>query len=116
MEPPDTPLSQTPRPPTEDELRQLAGRLRREYGLHPDETGYVHAAYIAVYDHYQTGCPGYCGKLMSVEWDGAPSFFDVFTWEQGTMVRSGREYGEKECDRCGGRNGTLCANCWRQEG
>jgi len=48
--------------------------------------------------------------------DGAPSFFDVFTWEQGEMVRSGREYDEKECDRCGEPNGTLCANCWRQEG
>ncbi|HYH66195.1 MAG TPA: hypothetical protein VD866_15995 [Urbifossiella sp.] len=50
------------------------------------------SAYTAVYDRYSTGGPGYAGKLMSVVWDGAPSFSDVFTWEDGTMVRSPRDY------------------------
>jgi hypothetical protein len=81
-----------------------------------DAEGIAAAAYVAVYDHYMTGSPGYVGKLMSVVWDDAPSFFDVFTWEKGQIVRSGRDYDAKECDRCGAKNGTLCWNCWRQSG
>jgi len=50
---------------------------------------------------------------MSVVWDGAPSFFDVFTWEDGVMVRSGRDYDDKACDRCNAGNASLCFNCWR---
>lgn len=67
-----------------------------------------------MYDDYCTGGPGYAGKLLSVVWDGGPSFFDVFTWQGGQMERTGREFDEKECDHCGAKNGTLCANCWRQ--
>ena len=68
--------------------------------------------YVAVYDHYCTGCTGYYGKLMSVVWDGSPSFFDVFTWKDGKLERSGRDYDQKECDRCGGnRPRCLDAGC-----
>jgi hypothetical protein len=42
-------------------------------------------AYIAVFDQYQTGCPGYCRKVMTVVWDGSPSTFNVFFWENGKM-------------------------------
>jgi hypothetical protein len=103
----------TPRPPNDDELLQLAHWLA-DNG-HEDEGAILVArgAYVAVYDHYMTGGPGYVGKLMSVVWDGAPSFFDVFTWEKGVMQRSDREYDEKECCRCGNKNGTLCWSCWR---
>lgn len=84
--------SNLPRPPNPDELGQLADWLRGQGHDRKDAPGVAASAYAAVYDHYSTGGPGYAGKLMSVVWDGAPSFFDVFTWEGGTMVRSGRDY------------------------
>jgi len=43
------------------------------------------------YNHYLTDCPGYAGKVMSVVWSGSPSRFDLFTWDQGTMVREDRD-------------------------
>ena len=48
-------------------------------------------AYIAVFDDYQTGCPGYCGKLMSVVWDGSPSTYDVFIWPNGNLQQVDRD-------------------------
>jgi hypothetical protein len=111
----DARTSQAPRTPTPDELQQLADCLV-SIGYDPnDAISIAGCAYVAVYDDYCTGGPGYFGKLMSVVWDAAPSFFDVFTWKNWKMERSGRDYDEKECDRCGAKNGTLCVNCWRQE-
>jgi hypothetical protein len=103
-----------PRPPTREEQRQLADFLVSlgEYEA-DDARSIAEAAYVAVYEHYSTGGPGYCGKLMSVVWDGSPSTFDIFTYRGGEMVRSGREYDEKECDRCGAKNASLCVNCWK---
>jgi hypothetical protein len=103
------------RPPTSDERRQLADWLLGTGAYGPQDARMTaDAAYVAVFESYVTGGPGYAGKVMSVVWDGAPSTFDVFTWQDGKMERSGREYDEKECDRCGGTGGTLCGNCWRR--
>jgi len=82
----------TPRSPNPDELRQLADWLCGQGHDREDTPGVASSAFVAVYDRYSTGGPGYVGKLMSVVWDGAPSLFDVFTWEDGTMVRSARDY------------------------
>src|SRR5262249_8284405 len=107
------PAPNQPRPPNRDELAQLAdwlltvGFVNRE-----DAELTATAAFVAVYDDYCTGGPGYCGQVMSVVWDGGPTFFDVFACERGKMVRSGRDYDERECYRCGGKNGTLCSTCW----
>jgi hypothetical protein len=116
MEQTATPSAQrnSPRSPNDEELRQLAGYLfstgeyEHEYAL-----AIAQEASVAVYDHYITDGPGYVGKVMSVVWSGSPTFFDVFTWEDGHFTRNGREYDEKTCDRCGQMNGTLCSNCWR---
>jgi hypothetical protein len=104
------------RPPNADERKQLADWLLSTGAYDPEDARLiVEAAYVAVFDSYCTGGPGYVGKVISVVWDGAPSMFDVFVWQNGTMERSGREYDQKACDRCGGMGGTLCWNCWRDE-
>ena len=112
---PATALPQNvPRRPNETELDQLARALTELGSYDPADAYWVaRSAYVAVYDDYCTACPGYCGKLMSVVWDGGPSFFDVYTWQDGKLERSGREFDEKECYQCGAKNGTLCVNCWR---
>src|SRR5438552_3261007 len=100
----DALTSQAPRSPTPDELRQLADYLLSLGAYESDDAlGVACSTYVAVYDHYCTGCTGYYGKLMSVVWDGSPSFFDVFTWKDGKLERSGRDYDQKECDRCGAK-------------
>ncbi len=71
-----------PRAPNAEELRQLTGWLASEGYI--DET--VNCAYVAVHEHYVSGCPGYAGKVMSVVWDVSPSFFDVFIWEKGRIA------------------------------
>src|SRR5262245_23185168 len=84
-----------PRSPNAEELRQLADYLLSLGAYEPDDaTAIARCAFVAVYDTYCTDCPGYCGKLMSVVWGGAPSFFDVFVWEDGKMLRSGSDYDE----------------------
>ncbi len=108
--------AQTPRTPTEPEVAELAKWLMTHFEIEHDEAvGVTRSAFVAVYDNYMTGGPGYWGKLMSVVWDGAPSVFDVFTWHSGALVREGREYDSHECYRCGGKDGTLCWTCWRSE-
>lgn len=109
-----SPAATQPRPPNEEELQQLADWLLGQGFIEQEDAiGTARSAYVAVYDAYCTGCPGYVGKLMSVVWDGAPSFFDVFIWNNGKMERSGRDYDQHECYRCGSTNGTLCWHCWR---
>jgi hypothetical protein len=107
-----SPAFNHPRPPNAAELSELADWLQTQGHESDVAQGLAAEAYVAVYDQYQTWCPGYCGKVMTVVWDGAPSFFDVFTWEDGQMVRSGRDYDEKACDRCGATNASLCVTCW----
>lgn len=101
--------SQVSRLPTEAELTELQTLIESE----GSEPAFVLDAYIAVYDRYITGSPGYIGKLMTVVWDAGPSFYDVFVWQDGKIERCGREFDDRECSRCGAANGTLCFNCWR---
>jgi hypothetical protein len=111
-----SPAEYTPRPPNAEEKKQLADWLLATGAYEADDAASLaDCAYVAVFDHYATGCPGYVGKVISVVWDGSPSTFDVFTWEDGVMECSGREYDEKECDRCKGKGGTLCWDCWRAD-
>lgn len=110
-----SPAPQPVRAPNADERKQLAAWLESQ-GYEPEDAlGTAEDNYVAVFEHYISGGPGYAGKVMTVVWDGAPSFFDVFIWEDGKMVRSGREYDENECYRCGAKHGTLCVSCWRQQ-
>jgi hypothetical protein len=112
-----SPAATQPRSPNDEELQLLAGWLLGQGFIdQEDAIGTARSAYVAVYDAYCTGCPGYAGKLMSVVWDGAPSFFDVFIWNNGKMERSGRDYDQHECCLCGSTDGTLCRHCWRTHG
>lgn len=73
--------SQAPRLPTPQEIRELKNHFCRRGG----DALTVDCAYIAVFDHYVTGSPGYVGKLLSVVWDGSPSFYDVYIWVNGKI-------------------------------
>lgn len=100
------PDTQAPRKPTGEELSQLADWLLSQGYFQDDATWIAQAAFVSVFDRYVTGGPGYSGKLLSVVWDGSPSTYDVFTWHDGKMVHCGREYDQKECGRCGKKDGT----------
>ena len=102
------------RPPNADEQSQLADWLCEQGQDLETAEAFVETASVAVHDDYCTDCPGYSGKVMSVVWSGSHTFFDVFTWEAGKLIREGRDFDERECYRCGAKHGTLCANCWRQ--
>jgi hypothetical protein len=86
------PLSYVLRRPNACELQQLANWLQ-SLGAYDEATATMTAenAYIAVYDEYCTGCPGYFGKLMSVVWDGSPSTYDVFIWSDDKMEQVERD-------------------------
>jgi hypothetical protein len=79
-----------PRPPTAEERKQLSDWLLTQGFNAQDAVMTVDCAYIAVYDDYVTGCPGYFGKVMSVVWDGSPGQYQAFTWEDGRI----------ECQAC----------------
>jgi hypothetical protein len=77
--------SNQPRLPTHEERQQLIA-WNLSLGVDRESaSGLVDGAFIAVFDNYMTECPGYVGKVMSVVWSGAPSIYDVFTWEDGTL-------------------------------
>jgi hypothetical protein len=81
-----------PRKPTEQEKRELAEYVIENKYRDPsederqDEMDAVdNNAYIAVFDDYITGSPGYSGKVMTVVWDGSPSFTETYIWERHTL-------------------------------
>ncbi|MEK6262939.1 MAG: hypothetical protein AABP62_30435 [Planctomycetota bacterium] len=88
--------SQSPRSPNSSEIKQLASWLQKQGYDANDAALTARAAYVAVYDNYVTCCPGYCGKLISVVWDGSPDCFDVFTWCEGKMLREDRDDNDSE--------------------
>lgn len=86
--------SQQPRKPNEVELRQLAQFIAQQSGFSDDPikneaeaARIVSSAFIAVFDDYCTGGPGWFGKLMVMVWDGSPSQYEVYVWEHGKLVR-----------------------------
>jgi hypothetical protein len=87
------------RPPNATELQQLWGWLteteRAEIYMLEQATWFLQFQ-IAVFDEYQTGCPGYCGRVLYLVWDGAPDYCDVFTWDRkGHLVH---ESSHADCD------------------
>lgn len=84
-----------PRLPTSQEKDEVWHYLCREYAFEAQadfstEGGQIKAmledAAIAVFDHFMSDCPGFCGKLMVVIWPGGPSMREVFGWE---TIRNG---------------------------
>jgi hypothetical protein len=87
-----SPAPKTVRLPTPAERQGLASWLVL-LGYDPEDAALTaESAFAAVHDDYATGCPGYVGKVMSVVWDGGPSAYDVFTWEDGAMVHVEKDH------------------------
>lgn len=80
-----------PRRPNADELAQLSDWVQSVGAVHESATIAPQSAYVAVFDDYITGSLGYAGKLMSVVWDGGPSFVDVFIWQDKEIIRIERD-------------------------
>jgi hypothetical protein len=79
------PVTNTPRAPTEHELKGLTA-WDMQQGLDKETAEeLVQSAYVAVFDQYQSDGPVYAGKIMMVVWSGMPSVFNVFAWHDGKM-------------------------------
>jgi len=80
-----------PRKPTEPEKQELAEYTTQTCYQEPtpedldQQISFADEAYIVVFDHYITDCPGYAGKVMVVVWSGAPEFHQVFIWRDGKI-------------------------------
>lgn len=74
------------REPTAEEKQELLDYIMtHDYITFDDEDRedtrlIIENATIGVQDDYITGCPGYCGKIMMVIWDGGPGCHEVFIW------------------------------------
>lgn len=79
-----------PRLPTQEEKEQLAAvAVVQQHGsssvsakLMENMKEIVDAAFIAVYDDYSTGSPGWFGKVMSVIWDNGAEYYQVYAWNK----------------------------------
>jgi len=87
-----------PRKPDDGELRQLTQFTARRYGFHSDPIesekevrALVDMAYIAVFEHYTTGGPGFSGKIMLVLWDGSPGQYEAYTLENNRLQLQDKE-------------------------
>jgi len=85
-------IQKIPRQPTEVEKKELVDFLLRENAADEDMDTikmYVDNAFIAVFDHYVTGSPGYAGKVMVVVYDGATTQTETYSWNSldGNIVR-----------------------------
>jgi hypothetical protein len=72
-----------PRKPIDAEKKELVDFLLRENAADEGEEtikGYVEDAYIAVFDDYVTGSPGYSGKVMVVVYDGGTTQTETYSW------------------------------------
>jgi len=85
------PQDRSTRDPTEDELIDLFNRYRTEAGYSRSKAaGIIHQSYYTVIEDYQTGCPGYHGRVL-IEINGAsPECYTVYTWNDGTLRRHDR--------------------------
>ena len=84
-------INNTPRLPTKAEKRELAEYKTQACYKKPtsedldQQISFAETAWIAVFDHYHTDCPGYVGKVMAVVWPGAPELHEVFVWYEGRI-------------------------------
>lgn len=92
-------MNNKPRLPSNKEQDDIAIALAERQGCSLEGFEFdelkevVNASYIAIFDEYITGCPGYVGKVALFVSDGAPSMFECFTWnEEGKAVIQQQEY------------------------
>ena len=98
------PPENRPRAPNEAELRQLWEWLKlmgHDVNYCLAEENWFCGFYIAVFDHYCTGSPGYVGKILYLIWDGTMDACDIFGWKGADMFHCaqhsdvcGSDYGE----------------------
>lgn len=72
-----------PRKPTEEEKKQLLNYLVEHDNFDREDIEItVDSAFIAVFDDYTSGGPGYSGKVMVVVYDGHPSETETYLWQR----------------------------------
>ena len=72
-----------PRIPTMQEKKELIDYLvKHDNFAAEDIEDTVNCAYIAIFDDYVTGGPGYSGKVMVVVYDGDPSQTETYKWQR----------------------------------
>jgi len=81
-----------PRAPNTKEKYELVQYVVNQGHDEEDAKLHLEGTAIAVFDNYMTGSPGYTGKVMMVIWDGAPSFYEVFVWNEGKMQKEECEF------------------------
>lgn len=75
-----------PRKPTVHEKQELAQYLMTDAGYEYDEIiGWIENSAVAVFEDYCTGSPGYVGKILMVVWEAAPTVFNVYVWNNGSI-------------------------------
>src|SRR6266487_4518003 len=84
----------TPRVPTNEEKHEVVEWLlandrawhdtEREREIREELKSLIDTAYIAVFDTYSTGGPGYVGKVMVVVYDGGPQQTETYSWHPVT--------------------------------
>ena len=88
-------MNRTVRPPSRSELAALWSWLKAEqhvenYLLH--ESSWYQQFYIAVFDNYITGSPGYCGRVLYLIWDGGVEQIDVFIFRDRQLIHVGKHH------------------------
>ena len=78
-------VSSDVRKPTDDEKAALASFFTAE----GQETMPEDMEFVAVFDHYCTGGPGYCGVVYVVLWNGSPGNVTTLIMQDGALVRAG---------------------------
>lgn len=83
------PQDRETRKPTDEELDDLIQWYRDTNDINRKEAVDTinHCTYIVIED-YQTGCPGYTGRVLIEIGSADPSFHRVYTWHDDTLQQS----------------------------
>ena len=78
----------TTRKPTERELEEVIQNHVEEDGLNYEEAKrHAESFFYSVIEDYQTGCPGYAGKVLIEIGTAGPGFHRLYTWRNGEIRR-----------------------------
>lgn len=76
------------RQPTNEELESLIQWKQDRYDHNREEAvNEINQCYYVVIEDYQTGCPGYTGRVLIEIGSAGPSFHTVYTWNNGILRR-----------------------------
>lgn len=94
------PQDRTTREPTDEELNDLIQWYRDTHDIERKEAVKTidQCVYIVI-ENYQTGCPGYAGRVLIEIGSAGPSFHRVYTWHNNSLrqcepVQSDRRQGD----------------------